>query len=195
VYTMTALHDETRSRWGAYPPDQFIRTVMHGAVRHKVELASVVVHVYTQIVHQYPGSSSLRLQGLDPETKEPTRLRDLFLNMRACMADAQAATLGDTRTLALPYTPERYIRDAADEIQRYIISVERWARMIEVDASIAETRLPGTSEGKSFGDIAGEILKNTGDVLQLLAFARDYAENRAGTMTLPLRKKAERFIN
>jgi len=195
VYTMTALHDETRSRWGAYPPDEFIRTVLHDAIRHKVELASVVIHVYTQIVHQFSGSSSLRLQGVDPETKEPTRLRDLFLNMRACMADAQAAAQGDTRTLVTPYTPERYIRDAADEIRRYIVSVERWAQMIQTDARVAGSRLPGTTGGKSFGDIAGEILKNTEGIIQLLDFARDYAENRAGTMTLPLRNKAERFVN
>src|SRR5690348_1862025 len=105
---MTALHDETRSRWGAYPPDQFIRIVLHGAVRNKVELTSVVIHVYTQIVHQFPGSSSLRLKAAGEASKEPTRLRDLFLNMRACMADAHSATQGDTRTLMLPYTPERY---------------------------------------------------------------------------------------
>jgi len=31
--------------------------------------------------------------------------------------------------------------------------------------------------------------------VQLLDFARDYAENRAGTMTLPLRSKAEPYVN
>ncbi|MEO8606258.1 MAG: hypothetical protein ABI690_00125 [Chloroflexota bacterium] len=184
---MTALHDETRSRWGAYPPDQFIRIVMHGAVRNKVELASVVIHVYTQIIHQFPGSSGLRLKSVDEASKEPTRLRDLFLNMRACMADALSATQGDTHTLLLPYTPERYIRDMSDEIRRYVVSVERWARMIEKDKAVAEARLPGTRGGKSFGEVADEILKNLNDIVQLLDFARDYAENRAGTMTLPVR--------
>jgi hypothetical protein len=192
---MTALHNETRSRWSAYPPDQFIRIVMHGAIRNKVELASVVIHVYTQIVHQYPGSSSLRLKPADEASKEPTRLRDLFLNMRACMADAQSATQGDTRTLMLPYTPERYIRDTSDEIRRYVVSVERWARMIEKDSAVAEARLPGTRGGKSFAEVADEILKNIGDILQLLDFARDYAENRVGTMTLPVRGKAQSFVN
>lgn len=192
---MSALHDETRSRWGAYPPDQFIRIVLHGRIRNKVELASVVIHVYTQIIHQFPGSSALHIKNADTASKEPTRLRDLFLNMRACMADAQAATQGDTRTLMLPYTPERFIRDASDEIRRYVLSVERWARMVEMDVKIAQARLPGTTGGKSFGDIAGEILKHTGDILQLLDFARDYAENRAGTMTLPLRNKVEPLVN
>jgi|GEM_PF-2150732 len=190
---MTALHDETRSRWSAYPPDQFIRMVLHGAIRNQVELASVIVHVYTQIIHQFPGSRDLHIHNAD--AKETTRLRDLFLNMRACMADAQAATQGDTRTLMLPYTPERYIRDAANEIRRYVLSVERWAHQIEMDVHVAEARLPGTTGGKSFGDIAGEILKNIGDIVQLLDFARDYAENRAGTMTLPLRAKPEPLIN
>ena len=192
---MTALHDETRSRWGAYLPDQFIRIVMHGAVRNKVELASVVIHVYTQIVHQFPGSRGLRLKPAGEASKEPTHLRDLFLNMRACMADAQSATQGDTRTLLLPYSPERYIRDTSDEIRRYVLSVERWARMIEKDSAVAEARLPGTRGGKSFAEVAAEILKNTGDIVQLLDFARDYAENRAGTMTLPMRGKAEPYVN
>jgi hypothetical protein len=193
---MTALHDETRSRWGAYPPEQFIRVVMQGTIRNKVELASVVVHVYTQIIHQYPGSGSIRFQGAEPSKKEPTRLRDLFLNMRACMADAQAATKGDTRTLILPYTPERYIRDTSDEIRRYIVSVEHWARLIEKDKKVAEARLPGTRGGKSFGEVASEILKNINDIIQLLDFARDYAEKRAGTMTLPLRDNAAKtFVN
>jgi hypothetical protein len=192
---MTALHDETRSRWGAYPPDQFIRIVLHGAIRNKVELASVVIHVYTQIIHQYPGSSGLRLKPAGDATKETPRLRDLFLNMRACMVDAQSATQGDTRTLLVPYTPERYIRDTADEIRRYVQSVERWARMIEKDPAVAEARLPGTRGGKSFGEVADEILKNLGDITQLLDFARDYAENRAGTMTLPVRGSAESYVN
>jgi hypothetical protein len=192
---MTALHDETRSRWGAYPPDQFIRIVMHGAVRNKVELASVVIHVYTQIIHQFPGSSGLRLKPADESSKEPTRLRDLFLNMRACMSDAQLATQGDTRTLLLPYTPERYIRDTSDEIRHYVLSVECWARLIEKDTAIAAARLPGTRGGKSFGEVADEILKNINDIVQLLDFARDYAENRAGTMTLPVRGSAESYVN
>jgi hypothetical protein len=192
---MTALHDETRSRWGAYPTDQFIRIVLHGRIRNKIELASVILHVYTQIIHQFPGSSKLQIQNTDTASKETTHLRQLFLNMRACMADAEAATQGDTRTLMLPYTPERYIRDACDEIRRYVLSVERWAHMIELDNKIAETRLPGTTGGKSFADIAGEILKNTGDIRQLLDFACDYAEKRAGTMTIDLRKKVEPYVN
>jgi hypothetical protein len=168
---------------------------MHGAIRNKVELASVVIHVYTQIVHQYPGSSGLRLKLTEEASKEPTRLRELFLNMRACMADAQSATQGDTRTLLLPYTPERHIRDTSDEIRRYVVSVERWARMIEKDTAIAESRLPGTRGGKSFGEVADEILKSIGDIVQLLDFARDYAENRAGTMTLPVRGQAKSYVN
>jgi hypothetical protein len=155
----------------------------------------VVIHVYAQIIHQFPGSSKLNIQNSDSTSKETTHLRDLFLNMRACMADAQAATQGDTRTLMLPYTPERFIRDSCDEIRRYVLSVERWTRMIELDVKIAEARLPGTTGGKSFGDIAAEILKHTSDILQLLDFACDYAENRAGTMTIPLRNKAERLVN
>jgi hypothetical protein len=193
--TMTALHDETRSRWGAYPPDQFIRVVLHGTIRNKVELASVVIHVYTQIIHQFPASSSIRIITPEAATKGPTRLRDLFLNMRACMADAQAATKGDTRTLLLPYTPERYIRDLSDEIRRYVLSVERWVKLIEADNKIAETRIPGTKGGKSLGEVAGEILNNTGDIIQLLDFAKDYAENRAGTMTVPLRDQAKPYVN
>jgi hypothetical protein len=34
-----------------------------------------------------------------------------------------------------------------------------------------------------------------GDIVQLLDFARDYAENRAGTMTLPMRGGTESYVN
>lgn len=168
---MTALHDETRARWGAYPPEQFIHVVLHGVLHHQLELTSVVVHVYTQIVHQFPGSSTLRVA--PGGGKDPTRLRDLFLNMRACLSDAQMAT-GD-KTLLLPYSPERYILDTVREVRPYIQAAERWARLIEADVQVSSAKLPGT-RGKSFSEIAGEILKHLGDVTQVLDFAQGYGE-------------------
>jgi hypothetical protein len=93
--------------------------------------------------------------------------------MRACLSDAQNAT-GD-KTLLLPYYPERYILDTVREVRPYIQAAERWARLIETDIEVSGAKLPGT-RGKSFSEIAGEILKHLSDVEQVLDFAQGYGE-------------------
>jgi hypothetical protein len=175
---MNALHEETRARWGAHAPEQFIKTVMHDALRHKLDMASIVIHVYAQIVYQFPNSSALIVRPLPGDDQPPLSLRTLFINMRDCAARAQTAVKGDDdMTYVLPYSHESYISRLTAEIRQHVTRVESWARTIEADPKIESVTLPG-AKGKSFGDVASEIWRHTAEIGQLLDFAQAYVDKR-----------------
>ena len=88
---MNGLHDETRARWGAHDPEEFIDTVLNGALHQTLDMVSIVIHVYAQIVHQFPDSAALMVQPLADGGQTPVCLRDVFLNMRTAIANAQNA--------------------------------------------------------------------------------------------------------
>jgi hypothetical protein len=171
---MSALHDETRSRWTRLNPEKFIGSVLYGALREKIKLTYTVVSVYTQIIHSLPGTGSIRLQQT-MVTKDPTALRDLLKHMRACMADAHDVIQCDTPTLSLPsYTPESYILFTVRDLQHSMQPVVRWGHMIANDPGMS-VELP-TLDGKTAADVGAEIVKHVAEVCAILEFAEHYAE-------------------
>lgn len=171
---MSALHDETRSRWARLKPEKFIGTVLYGALREKIRLTYTVVSVYTQIIHSLPGTGSIRLQR-DMGTKDPTALRDLLKHMRACMSDAHDVIQCDTPTLSLPsYTPESYILFTVRDLQHSMQPVVRWGQMMANDPGMA-VELP-TLNGKTAAEVGAEIVRHVAEIAAILEFAENYAE-------------------
>ncbi|MBL8164098.1 MAG: hypothetical protein JNJ61_19070 [Anaerolineae bacterium] len=172
---MSALHDETRSRWSRLNPEKFIGSVLYGALREKIKLTYTVVSVYTQIIHSVPGTGSIRLQQ-HGNAKEPTSLRDLLKNMRACMADAHDVIQCDTPTLSLPsYTPEGYILFTVRDLQHSMQPVVRWGEMIANDPGMS-VEVP-TLDGKTAAEVGAEIIRHVAEVSAILEFAERYAEH------------------
>lgn len=176
---MIGFHTETRSRWRQLPPEKFIGSVLYGTLRDKIKLAYMVVNVYTQIVHSQPTTASLRLRMPPPGGPDDvTRLRDLLQHMRACINDANDIIQCDTPTLSSrSYTPEGYILFTIQDIRLYMEHINRWADAIENDPDMESAPLPGLN-GKRAGDIAGEILRHTTEIVQILDFAQHYVETR-----------------
>ncbi len=182
---MAALHDETRARWSAYPPEQFVSVVMNGTLREKVKLASLIIHVYTQIIHQFPVTASMRVVYADGGAKAETRLREVFLNLRACIADVQEICAGDTRTLPTAYTTEEYILAVVGELRRYLRPIERWTEAIRTTLDVEDTKVPGF-KGKTIGEIGMEIARSSGDISQILDFAESYVEKKRAALAVTL---------
>jgi hypothetical protein len=170
------LHDETRARWSAHSPEEFIGTVMHGALRHKLDMTSIVIHVYAQIVYQF-SNAALVISSSDGGETPPLSLRDLFTNMRTTVAEAQTTVHNKLNVAPTANSAEWYIVHVTNELRHYMRSIERLALMIESDPRMESMRLPG-AKGKSFEDVALDILKHIGEVLQVLDFAQAYIDKR-----------------
>lgn len=186
---MSPIHDETRARWNALPPEQFSKVVLKGVVREKIKLASLIIHVYAQIIHQFPATASMRVTYADGNAKAETRLREIFLNMRACIADAQDVMDGDTRTLPASYTTEEYVLSLVNEVRHYMRPVDRWTQAICTTTQVGDVKLPGF-KGKTIGVIGEEIARSLTEIALLLDFAESYVEKRYMENATPIPTRA-----
>jgi hypothetical protein len=174
---MPIIHDETRSRWEQYPPEKFIRMVLNGTLREKVNTAFMVIHVYTQIIHHLPATATMRLEvhGAE-EDGEEIGLRDLFMQMRESITALHDAAEDDTPTLPKGHTAADYISLVVRQSTPYLAAIRRSIQPIQADARIRQALLPELNS-RHVGDITAEILKHTNDIAQILDFAQHYGEN------------------
>jgi hypothetical protein len=170
---MVALHDETRSRWEQYTPEQFIKGVLHGTLREKINTAYVVIHVYAQIMHRLPITASMELS--ESAELDGLSVRDLFVLMRTSIAEMRDTNEDDTPTLPVNHTAADYILHTIRQTKRHTSRIRQCTQGIQGDADVSLTLLPQLS-GKRIGEIAADILRHNNEIEQILEFARAYVE-------------------
>jgi hypothetical protein len=171
------IHDETRSRWEQMSPDKFIRMVIHGTLREKINTAYMVIHVYTQIIHHLPATATMRLETHGAEDDgEDVGVRELFMQMRDSITSLHDTNEDDTPTLPKGYTAADYISLVVRQNTPYLAAIRQSVQPIQADARIRQALLPELN-GRRVGDITTEILKHTNDIAQILEFAQNYGEN------------------
>lgn len=173
---MPVLHDETRARWEQYTPEQFIRTVLNGALREKVNTAYMVIHVYAQIIHQLPATAAMRLDYTISDASGETDLRELFVHMRDRIAVIHEGDKDETPTQPTKPRPDELILHTVHHFRKQVSAIQQDAEAILAHPQIAAAVFPEL-KSKRVGDIAGEILKHVHEISQLLDFAQHYAEN------------------
>lgn len=173
---MAVLHDETRARWTGYAPDKFIRVVINGAMHDKIALAYTTTHVYTQVVHRLPATTSVWLPARrNGDTGECVRLRDLFIDMRNSITRMSDIIQDATETLPVDYTYISYIQQVMSALREHAAQLLFWAEAIRNDekADLKELR---HMNGKSVQQMAEDITTHTRDIISLLNFATEYAQ-------------------
>jgi hypothetical protein len=174
---MPAIHDETRSRWEQLPPEKFIRLVIQGTLREKINTAYMVIHVYTQIIHHLPVTATMTLDYRDSEDDSgEIGLRDLFILMRDSITALHDANEDETPTLPKGYTAQDYIAHVTWQARPHLAAIRQYAQPIQADARVRQALLPELSS-RHVGDIVTEILKHASDIGQILEFAQNYGEN------------------
>lgn len=172
---MALLHDETRARWTNYPPETFIREVLNRALGDKINVTYTMMHVYTQVVHRLPATTSLWLPPRRTgDAGEYIRLRDLFVDMRTNTTRMLDIIQDSSETLPLDYTYITYIQQVIDALREHVVELEYWAEAIRLDekANLHELR---HLNGKSVQMMAADITQHVRDILNLLDFTGDYA--------------------
>ncbi len=173
---MPIIHDETRSRWEQFSPEKFIRMVLHGTLREKINTAYMVIHVYTQIIHYLPATATMRLEVYNGDESGEIDLRGLFIQMRDSISALHDANEDDTPTLPKGYTAGDYIAETVRQANPHLAAIRQCLQPIQADVRIRQALLPQLN-GRRVGDIATEILKHTNDIAQILDFAQNYGEN------------------
>ncbi len=169
------IHDETRSRWEQFSPEKFIRIVLNGTLREKINTAYMVIHVYTQIVYHLPATATMRLDAPDADDGE-IGLRELFLEMRDSITTMHDRDDDETPTLPKGYTPGDHILYIVKQSRLHVGAIRQAMQPVQADARVRQALLPGLN-GRRVGDVVAEILKHISDIANVLDFAQNYAEN------------------
>jgi hypothetical protein len=163
---MVALHDETRSRWEQYPPDEFINAVLRRALGEQISTASAVIHVYTQIAARIPTTASLKLLNGEP-------VREVFYKMRGCIADMQGV-VHDDRLMKRDNLPPRDLIEETIQVLTVQAGLVRfWGESLMSDP-VGTTTLSPLND-KRLADLAIDILAHVQDIRAMLEFAQVYA--------------------
>jgi hypothetical protein len=163
---MAALHDETRSRWEQYPPDEFINAVLRRALGEQISTTSAVIHVYTQIAARIPATANLKLANDEP-------VREVFYKMRGCIADMQGV-VHDDRLMKRDNIPPRALIEETIQVLAVQAGLVRfWAESLMSDPA-GTTALPQLND-KRLADLAIDILTHVQDIRAMLEFAQAYA--------------------
>lgn len=172
---MAVLHDETRARWEGYSPQRFIREVINGALREKITIAYTAVHVYTQVVHRLPATTSVRLStGAESGEDNTVRLRDLFISIRASATRMYDIIEASSETLPLDYTYRTYIQQIVGALREHTAQILRWTEAIRQDDNTDLVELRHMN-GKSVQAIAVDITRHVQEITYLLNFTSEYA--------------------
>jgi hypothetical protein len=163
---MAALHDETRSRWEQYPPNEFINSVLRRALGEQISTASAVIHVYTQIVARIPATAGMKLTNGEP-------VRELFYKMRGCIADMQGVVQDERLMQREDVHPRDLIEETIQVLALQTGLIRCWAEALLADEAGA-TPLPPLND-KHLSDMAIDILSHIQDIRAMLEFAQSYA--------------------
>jgi hypothetical protein len=163
---MVALHDETRSRWEQYPPNEFINAVLRRALGEQISTASAVIHVYTQIAARIPATANLKLANGEP-------VREVFYKMRGCIADMQGVVHDDRLMKREGVHPRDLIEETIQVLTVQAGLVRYWSEALMNDAAGAAA-LPPLND-KRLADMAIDILAHMQDIRAMLEFAQSYA--------------------
>ncbi len=169
------LHEDTRAQWEHYTPQAFIGTVLHGALRDKLQLTSTVIHVYTQIMFHIPDTDSVLLSTAAGGDLPTTSLRDAFITMRWNAAEMVDVIQGDSVTLPTRYTPAMYISSLIRGLKQHVVTIHQCASALHDDPAVRSLGYVLPND-RSVRDVAAEILEHTAEIMRFLKLAQAYVE-------------------
>jgi hypothetical protein len=154
--------DTTLLRWAQYPPELFIRQVLHGDLLEAVNLASVTARLYAQAVNRTTGSLG--------EQASAAQLRERFTGIRTCMTEAadiirEAEWDGSA--------PAAYIYNLLERLTLCMECVTMWIRAAQADPDLDDLTLSNL-QGRRVTDAISEIEAQANSIIAILRFALQY---------------------
>jgi len=165
------LHPETLARYQHLSPQEFMDSVILGALREHLYMAYNVITVYAQIVMELPITDNLYISPIGNNvTRKPIELREAMRDMQSYVVEAN-------HLVQAPFSVNRVeneILQRVSEVRRPIEFIDRWAAAIENDGMMKMVKLPGL-KGKTAARLASEIREYMFDCNQVLIYAQAYA--------------------
>lgn len=171
---MAAFYDETRARYEQLSVDDFMQTVLQGALQEHLQMADTLINVYSQILHTIPEAAALRLGHLPSGTPDAlAAIPTLFDYLAHEIHETFLKAVDDTATLVLTVVLDQQILEMTAALRGRVEEIDRWAAALEADANLCRA-LPRLNN-RCVVEMAGDIRQRLFDVQQVLSFAQVYA--------------------